>query len=31
MNSGEAAPVETRAAAERVGELVACLLAGEAE
>ena len=31
MNSGAAAPPETREAVERVGELVARLLAGEAE
>ena len=31
MNSGAAAPAETRAAVERVGELVARLLAGERE
>ena len=31
MNSGAAAPAGTREAAERVGELVAALLAGEAE
>ena len=31
MNSGAAAPAETREAVERVGELVAKLLAGEAE
>ena len=31
MNSGAAAPAGTREAVERVGELVAALLAGEAE
>ena len=31
MNSGSAAPAETREAVERVSELVARLLAGEAE
>ena len=31
MNSGAAAPAGTREAVERVGELVARLLAGEAE
>ena len=31
MNSGAAAPAETRAVVERVGELVARLLAGERE
>ena len=31
MNSGTGAPAETREAVERVGELVAALLAGEAE
>ena len=31
MNSGAGAPAETRAVVERVGELVARLLAGEAE
>ena len=31
MNSGAAAPAGTREAVERVGELVAGLLAGEAE